>query len=136
VYHTAAYQIELATTADVDLFGKARVIRRRLGKGDFRCPRDCERYSQNQRRRPTSIHLTPPFTKPKTCNPTWLGAGQSVSCRPEELFTLDPGAPIARYDRMGLIWMLHGETVIQITATAAKLSGGLTFSPEGLIVFI
>jgi hypothetical protein len=37
---------------------------------------------------------------------------------------------------MGLIWMLHGETVIQITATAAKLSGGLTFSPEGLIVFI
>ena len=34
---------------------------------------------------------------------------------------------MARYDRMGLIWMLHGETVIEMTATAARLSGGLTF---------
>ena len=40
---------------------------------------------------------------------------------------LDPDAPMARYNRMGLIWMLHGEPVINITATTAKLSGGLAF---------
>jgi hypothetical protein len=47
--------------------------------------------------------------------------------RPEELFGLDPGAPMARYDQMGLIWMLRGETVISMTAATARLSGGLTF---------
>jgi len=34
---------------------------------------------------------------------------------------------MARYDRMGLIWMLRGEAVLDISETAAKLSGGLTF---------
>ena len=29
--------------------------------------------------------------------------------------------------RMGLIWMLRGQTVISITTTMATLSGGLTF---------
>ena len=52
---------------------------------------------------------------------------EALGWRSDELFGLDPDAPMARYDRMGLIWMLHGETVIDITATTARLSSGLTF---------
>jgi hypothetical protein len=51
----------------------------------------------------------------------------------DELFGLDPAAPMGRYDRMGLIWMLHGETVIEITATEAMLSGGLTYYRKGAL---
>jgi hypothetical protein len=28
---------------------------------------------------------------------------------------------------MGLIWMLHGETVLELTAEGARLAGGLAF---------
>jgi hypothetical protein len=34
---------------------------------------------------------------------------------------------MARYDRMGLIWMLRGERVVALTVTGARLSGGLRF---------
>ncbi|MGC1575708.1 MAG: hypothetical protein WA813_06210 [Beijerinckiaceae bacterium] len=34
---------------------------------------------------------------------------------------------MSRYDRMGLIWLLRGETVLDITETLANLSGGLSF---------
>jgi hypothetical protein len=57
----------------------------------------------------------------------WGKQAEALGWRPDELFGLDPVAPIARCDRMGLIWMLHGETVIDITARAARFSGGLTF---------
>ena len=40
---------------------------------------------------------------------------------------LHPDAPMARYDRMGLIWMLKAERVIALTATEARLSGGLAY---------
>jgi hypothetical protein len=36
-------------------------------------------------------------------------------------------APMARYDRMGLIWMLKGERIVAITNLAERLSGGLSF---------
>ena len=57
----------------------------------------------------------------------WGRQAEALGWRPDELFGLDPVAPMARYDRMGLIWMLHGETVIDITETVARLSGGLSF---------
>jgi hypothetical protein len=57
----------------------------------------------------------------------WGRQAKAVGWRADELFSLDPVAPMARYDRMGLIWVLRGETVIDITKTAARLSGGLTF---------
>jgi hypothetical protein len=47
-----------------------------------------------------------------------------------ELFGLHPDAPMARYDRMGLIWLLQGEHVVALTATEARLSG-LTFYRKG-----
>ena len=61
----------------------------------------------------------------------WGKQAEALGLRSEELFGLDPDAPMARYDRMGLIWMLHGETVVEITATEARLSGGLTFYRKG-----
>ena len=57
----------------------------------------------------------------------WGKQAEALGWRPDELLGLHPEAPMARYDRMGLIWMLRGETVIDITKTAARLSGGLTF---------
>ena len=57
----------------------------------------------------------------------WGTQAEALGWRADELFGLDPSAPMVRYDRMGLIWMLRGETVIDITETAARLSGGLTF---------
>ena len=57
----------------------------------------------------------------------WGKQAEALGWRAEDLFGLHPDAPMARYDRMGLIWMLHGEPVINITATTAKLSGGLAF---------
>jgi hypothetical protein len=57
----------------------------------------------------------------------WGRQAEALGWRPDELFGLHPDAPMARYDRMGLIWMLRGEAVLDISETAAKLSGGLTF---------
>ena len=57
----------------------------------------------------------------------WGHDAERLGWRAEALFGLHPNAPMARYDRMGLIWMLKGERVAAITATAARLSGGLTF---------
>jgi hypothetical protein len=34
---------------------------------------------------------------------------------------------MARYDCMGLFWVLKGEHAVSLTATGASLSGGLTF---------
>jgi hypothetical protein len=39
---------------------------------------------------------------------------------------------MARYDRMGLIWMLKGERVVARAATGARLSGADVLS-EGVI---
>jgi hypothetical protein len=38
---------------------------------------------------------------------------------------------MARDDCMGLIWMLQGERVVALTATGARLSGGLKFYRKG-----
>jgi hypothetical protein len=46
-------------------------------------------------------------------------------------FGLHPDAPMARYDCMGLIWMLQDERVVALTAIGARLSGGLTFYRRG-----
>jgi hypothetical protein len=49
----------------------------------------------------------------------------------EDLFGLHPAAPMAQYDRMGLLWMLKGEHVVALTAIGARLSGGLTYYRRG-----
>jgi hypothetical protein len=47
----------------------------------------------------------------------------------EQLFGLHPTAPLARYDQMGLVWLLRGRTVVALTEKAAAIqtiSGGTT----------
>ena len=61
----------------------------------------------------------------------WGKQTEALGWRADELFGLDPSAPMARYDRMGLIWMLRGEHVVALTATGARLSGGLKFCRRG-----
>jgi hypothetical protein len=57
----------------------------------------------------------------------WGRAAERIGWKAEELFGLHPDAPMARYDRMGLIWLLKGERVVALTATGARLSGELMF---------
>jgi hypothetical protein len=61
----------------------------------------------------------------------WGHEAERLGWRAGELFGLHPEAPMARYDQMGLIWMLKGEYVVALAATEARLSGGLTFYRKG-----
>jgi len=56
----------------------------------------------------------------------WGREAERLGWRAEELFGLHPDAPTARYDRMGLLWILKGQRVVALTASKAKLSGALT----------
>jgi hypothetical protein len=60
----------------------------------------------------------------------WGHEAERLGWRAEELFGLHPEVPMARYDQMGLIWMLKGEYVVALTATGARFLGGLTFYKE------
>jgi hypothetical protein len=46
---------------------------------------------------------------------------------PADLFGLNPNASMARYDNMGLFWMLKGQRVVALTLTEARLSDGLAY---------
>jgi hypothetical protein len=61
----------------------------------------------------------------------WGYVAERLGWTAEELFGLHPDAPMARYDRMGLIWLLKGERVIALTAREARLSRGLVFYRKG-----
>jgi hypothetical protein len=61
----------------------------------------------------------------------WGREAERLGWIAEELFGLHPTAPMARYDRMGLLWLLKGERVVALTATEARLSGGLMFYRRG-----
>jgi hypothetical protein len=58
----------------------------------------------------------------------WGAKALELGWTGEDLFGLDPVAPMARYDAIGLVWLLRGrEHVSELTATHARLSGGNTF---------
>ncbi len=54
----------------------------------------------------------------------WGDEALRLGWQSSDLFGLDPVAPMARYDRMGLLWLLHGQTVSALRTTEAALSGG------------
>jgi hypothetical protein len=47
--------------------------------------------------------------------------------RSSDLFGLDPIAPLARYDNMGLIWLMTGGNVVELTSATARFENGLAF---------
>jgi hypothetical protein len=57
----------------------------------------------------------------------WEAQAQALGWRAGELFGLHPCAPLARYDRMGLLWLLQGKRVVDLSAAAAGLSNGVTY---------
>jgi hypothetical protein len=67
----------------------------------------------------------------------WGAIAEALGWQPEDLFGLDPVAPLRRYDRMGLIWLLRGRTVVALTAGTATIritnGGALTFYRQAAI---
>jgi hypothetical protein len=57
----------------------------------------------------------------------WGEVAARQDWRPDDLFGLDPKAPMARYDQMGICWLLKGERIAALTATEARFSSGLVF---------
>ena len=57
----------------------------------------------------------------------WGSEAERLGWISANLFGLDPSKPMARYDNMGLLWMLKGEHVVALTSTEARLSGGLAY---------
>ena len=58
---------------------------------------------------------------------TWGAQAEALGWTAEELFGLDPFAPLARYDAMGLIWFLRGEPVVALTERTAAIGAGTRF---------
>ena len=56
----------------------------------------------------------------------WGQQAQRLGWSPQDLMGLHPTAPLARHDQMGLLWALRGQTVTDLGAKAARLSGGLS----------
>lgn len=52
----------------------------------------------------------------------WGEQASSLGWTPEELFGLHPLAPLARYDAMGLCWLLRGRPVLKLTSTVATIA--------------
>jgi hypothetical protein len=57
----------------------------------------------------------------------WGSEAERLGWTSADLFGLDPVKPMARYDNMGVLWMLKGDAVLELTAKSATLSGGLTY---------
>jgi hypothetical protein len=57
----------------------------------------------------------------------WAREAERLGWSVPDLFGAHPARPVARYDRTGLLWALQGETVVELTAESACLSGGLTY---------
>jgi hypothetical protein len=57
----------------------------------------------------------------------WGNNAHAFGWRIHDLFGLDTKSPLARFDKMGLCWLIKGQTVVAIAANAARLSGGLTY---------
>ena len=66
----------------------------------------------------------------------WGRQAEALGWRPDELFGLDPVAPMARYDRMGLIWMLHGETVTRPYRNRSAAERWADLLPQGSCVTV
>lgn len=47
--------------------------------------------------------------------------------KPGDLFGLHPTAPLARYDHMGLLWILRGIEIIELDALKARLANGQAY---------
>lgn len=56
----------------------------------------------------------------------WGDRVAELGCSADDLFGLHPKAPLARYDVMGLIWLLQGQEVSDVSERSARI-GATTF---------
>jgi hypothetical protein len=61
----------------------------------------------------------------------WGEEARALGWTADDLFGLHPIAPLARYDAMGLVWLLCGQPVAAITEAEALLQNGLRFRRAG-----
>jgi hypothetical protein len=52
---------------------------------------------------------------------TWGGLASGLGWTADDLFGLHPVAPLARYDAMGLVWLLRGREVVGLDTTTAQI---------------
>jgi hypothetical protein len=63
----------------------------------------------------------------------WANRAEAFGWGPFELFGCDRERPLARYDHMGLLWILHGRKLVALTAATATidtLTGSLQTYPR------
>jgi hypothetical protein len=60
----------------------------------------------------------------------WGTTAEELGWKADDLFGLHPLAPLARYDVIGLVWLLRGQKVHQLTAGEAVLENGLRHRRE------
>jgi len=60
----------------------------------------------------------------------WGRQATDLGWTANDLFGLHPIVPLARYDAMGFVWLLHGRPIVALTATEATIraSFGATLS--------
>jgi hypothetical protein len=51
----------------------------------------------------------------------WAEQAEALGWTPDDLFGLHPTAPMARYDCMGLVWLLCGNKVVALTSETATI---------------
>jgi hypothetical protein len=51
----------------------------------------------------------------------WGRQADALGWSATEVLGLDPIAPLARYDNMGLVWLLHGCPVVALTQHTATI---------------
>ena len=63
----------------------------------------------------------------------WANLAEAFGWGPLDLFGCDRERPLARYDYMGLLWILQGRKLVALTADSAKidtLTGALQTYPR------
>ena len=62
----------------------------------------------------------------------WGAEAARLGWTAEDLLGLHPAAPLARYDRMGALWLAQGEPIIALDAETATYARGLKFRRPAL----
>jgi hypothetical protein len=58
---------------------------------------------------------------------TWGEDARALGWTSDDLFGLHPTAPLARYDHMGLVWLLGGKQIVALDARQARFANDLVF---------
>src|SRR3954468_6300141 len=64
----------------------------------------------------------------------WGDTAERLGWTADDLFGLHPTAPLSRMDCMGLVWLLKGQSVVQLTVTEARLSRGNAYYRRGALL--